>query len=146
MPRPYSSAVIPAPLAEVWPHVRDFGGIHRWHPAIEHAELTRGCSDAEIGAQRRLTLGDGGVVVENLLALDDRNHSLTYEIVESPFAVRRYVSTLRLAPVTAVGHTFGEWWVDFDADAADEGDLIDLFANGVFAGGLEALRARFAAS
>lgn len=146
MPRPYSSAVIPAPLAEVWPLVREFGGIHRWHPAIEHGELVRGCSDTEIGAQRRLTLGDGGVVVEDLLALDDRNHSLTYEIVESPFPVRRYVSTVRLAPVTAVGHTFGEWWVDFDADAADEGNLVDLFANGVFAGGLEALRARFAAS
>lgn len=144
MPRPYSSAVIPAPLAEVWPHIRDFGGIHRWHPAIEHGELTRGCSEVEVGAQRRLTLGDGGVVVEQLVALDDRFHTLTYEILESPFPVRRYISTVRLAPVTSLGHTFGEWWVDFDADAADEGNLVDLFANGVFAGGLEALRAKFA--
>ena len=40
MPRPYSSAVIPAPLAEVWPQIRDFGAIHRWHPAIETCELT----------------------------------------------------------------------------------------------------------
>ncbi|OLL71470.1 hypothetical protein Ae168Ps1_5973c [Pseudonocardia sp. Ae168_Ps1] len=144
MPRPYSSAVIPAPLAEVWPHVRDFGAIHRWHPAIDSAELTRGASGSDIGAQRRLVLGDGGVVVENLLALDDRGHALTYEIVESPFPVRRYVSTLRLAPVTAAGHTFAEWWVEFDADAAAEGELVELFANGVFGAGLAALAQRWA--
>lgn len=144
MPRPYSSAVVPAPLVEVWPHVRDFGGIHRWHPAISSGELTRGASGTEVGAQRRLTLGDGGVVVENLLALDERGHALTYEIVESPFPVRRYVSTVRLAPVTAVGHTFAEWWVEFDADAADEGELVELFANGVFGAGLAALAQRWA--
>lgn len=144
MPRPYSSAVIPAPLAEIWPHIRDFGGIHRWHPAIESCELTRGASATDIGAQRRLRLGDGGVVVEDLLALDDRGHALTYEIVESPFPVRRYVSTLRLAPVTTLGHTFAEWWVEFDADAADEGSLADLFANGVFGTGLAALAQRYA--
>jgi len=144
VPRPYSSAVITAPLAEVWPHVRDFGGLHRWHPAIEGCELIRGASGTEIGAQRRLVLGDGGVVVEELLALDERGHAVTYEILESPFPVRRYVSTLRLAPVTAVGHTFGEWWTEFDADAAAEGDLVELFANGVFATGLAALAQRYA--
>lgn len=145
MPRPYSSAVIPAPLAEVWPLIQDFGGLHRWHPAIEQGELIRGASGVEVGAQRRLTLGDGGVVVEQLVALDDRFHSLTYEILESPFPVRRYISTVRLAPITATGQTFGEWWTEFDGDAADEASLTDLFANGVFGAGLAALAERFAA-
>lgn len=144
MPRPYSSAVVPAPLAEVWPQVRDFGAIHRWHPGISRCELVRGATAAEIGARRRLVLDDGGVVVEELLALDERGHALTYEILESPFPVRRYVSTLRLAPVTAVGHTFGEWWTEFDADADAEADLADLFANGVFGAGLAALAERHA--
>lgn len=144
MPRPYSSTVVPAPLAEVWPHVRDFGGIHRWHPGITSCELTRGASGTEIGAQRRSVLADGGVVVENLLGLDDRGHALTSEIVESPFAVRRHVSTIRLAPVTSVGRTFAEWWVEFDADAADEADLADLFANGIFGAGLAGLVRRWA--
>ena len=145
MPRPYSSAVIPAPLEQVWPSIRDFAGIARWHPAIDNGELIRGATGFEIGAQRRLTLGDGGVVVEQLVSLDDRFHSLTYEILESPFPVRRYISTVRLAPVTATGQTFGEWWVDFDAEASDEGQLVDLFANGVFGAGLAALGERFAA-
>ena len=74
MPRPYSSAVIPAPVDEVWPLVRDFGGIPRWHPAIARRALTP-AAPAEVGAVRRLTLGDGGVVVERLLTLDDRDHS-----------------------------------------------------------------------
>lgn len=144
MPRPYSSAVLPTPLEQVWPSIRDFGGLDRWHPAIEGSELIRGATGFEIGAQRRLTLGDGGVVVEQLLALDDRFHALTYEILESPFPVRRYISTVRLAPVTATGQTFAEWWVEFDAEAADEGGLVDLFANGVFGAGLAALGERFA--
>lgn len=145
MPRPYSSAVVPAPLEQVWPAIRDFAGIARWHPAIDNGELIRGATGFEIGAQRRLTLGDGGVVVEQLVSLDDRFHALTYEILESPFPVRRYISTVRLAPITATGQTFAEWWVDFDAEASDEGQLVDLFANGVFGAGLAALGERFAA-
>ena len=58
MPRPYASAVIPAPVDDVWTVVRDYNGLCQWHP-------------------------------------DDVDRSYTYEILESPFAVRRYVATVR---------------------------------------------------
>ena len=143
MPRPYASAVIPAPVEQVWEVARDFNGLPGWHPAIEGCSLDSG-GPAEVGAVRRLTLGDGGVVVERLLRLDDVDRVCTYEILESPFAVRRYVATFTFAPVTDTGQTFGQWWAEYDAEAADEADLTALFAGGVFAGGLAGLQERFA--
>ncbi|MGH3903179.1 MAG: SRPBCC family protein [Pseudonocardiaceae bacterium] len=77
------------------------------------------------------------------MTLADGDRSYTYEILESPFAVRRYVSTIRITPVTDSGHAFVEWWSEYDADARDEGELSALFAGGVFAAGIAALRERF---
>ena len=142
MPRPYASAVIPAPVEQVWALARDFNGLPGWHPGIEASSLDSG-TGAEVGAVRRLTLGDGGVVVERLLRLDDVERLCTYEILESPFAVRRYVATFAFTPVTDTGQTFGEWWAEYDAEAADEAELTALFADGVFAGGLGGLQKRF---
>jgi hypothetical protein len=143
MPRPYASAVIPARVEQVWDVARDFNGLPGWHPAIEASSLDSG-TGAEVGAVRRLTLGDGGVVVERLLRLDDVDRLCTYEILESPFAVRRYVATFTFAPVTDTGHTFGQWWAEYDAEAADEAELTAFFSGGVFAGGLAGLQKRFA--
>lgn len=142
MPRPYASAFVPAGADDVWRVVRDFNGLPGWHPAIADSELTSGAA-AEVGAVRRLTLADGGVVVERLVTLDDADRSYTYEILESPFAVRRYVSTVRVAPVTDSGHAFVEWWSEYDADGADEDELSALFAEGVYAAGIAGLRERF---
>jgi hypothetical protein len=142
MPRPYASAVISASADEVWAVVRPFNGLPAWHPGIESSSLNSG-AEGQIGAVRRLVLGDGGVVVEDLLALDDPGRSYTYSILESPFAVRRYVSTIRVAPITDTGHAFVEWWTEFDAEAADESALSELFGSGVFAGGLKGLKQHF---
>ena len=143
MPRPYASAVIPAHVDQVWSVVRDFNGLPAFHPAIEASSLDSG-SSFEVGAVRRLTVaGGGGVVVERLLVLDDLAHTFTYEILESPFAVRRYVATVQLAPVTDTGQTFGHWWAEYDAEAADEAELTPFFAGAVFAGGLAGLQKHF---
>jgi hypothetical protein len=144
MPRPYASAVVPASADAVWSLIRDFNGMPGWHPAITGSELSEGGSGAEIGAVRRLTLGDGGEVVERLAELHDADRRCTYEILESPFPVRRYVSTFRVAPVTASGEAFIEWWSEYDAEAADEDELSEFFAGGVYGSGMEALQRRFA--
>jgi ribosome-associated toxin RatA of RatAB toxin-antitoxin module len=143
MPRPYASGVVPASADAVWSLIRDFNSLPTWLPAITASELING-SGAEIGAVRRLTLGDGGIVVERLLVLDDPDRSLTYEFVENPFGARRYVATLSVSPVTATGEAFVEWWAEFDAEAADEKRLTDFFADAVYGGGIAALREHFA--
>ncbi|MFR9727585.1 SRPBCC family protein [Saccharopolyspora sp. MS10] len=144
MARSYASAVVPATADEVWALVRDFGGLPGWHPAISSGELEAGASAAEVGAVRRLVLGDGGQVRERLVALDDAARSCTYDITEGPFPVRSYRSTIRVLPITATGAAFVEWSADYGADAADEARLDQIFGGAVFGTGLAALAERFA--
>ncbi len=140
----YASAVITAPVEEVWQLARDFDGLAGWHPGVASSEIEEGRRADQVGCVRKLGMAGGGQLRERLLALDDTAHSCTYEFVESPFPVRSYRSTLRLTPVTDSGHTFAEWWADFDADAADEPELSKTFGKGVFKTGLNALKERFA--
>jgi hypothetical protein len=67
----------------------------------------------------------------------------TYLILESPFPVRRYLSTIRVAPVTDTGQAFVEWWSEYDADGSDESILNDTFGGGVYGAGLASLQQRF---
>lgn len=141
MPRPYASSVIEASADDVWALLRDFGGLAAWHPALDTCEIEPGPPSPQPGAVRRLT-NQAGTFRERLLSVDDAARSLSYEFLESPFPVRRYVSTVRVAPVTDTGHAFAEWWAEFDADGGDEQQLTDTFAKGVFGGGLRAIADR----
>ena len=145
MPEALATAIVPADAAAVWAVVRDFNGLPRWHPAIEHSDLeTPGDS---VGAIRHLTLaGGGGEVREVLTALDDNARSLTYEILESPFAVNLYRSMIRVVPVTTTGESFVEWSLVFDCDRADSESLAEFFTQQVFAAGLADLGAHFSAT
>lgn len=142
MARAYASAIVPADVDTVWSFVRDFDNLPQWHPAIQASEILDGKAADTVGCVRRLTLSDGGQVVERLLQLDDVERSYTYNFVETDFPVRSYVSTIRFKPVTDSGHTFVEWWADFDADADAEAELLAGFRDNVFAAGLTALRER----
>ncbi|WP_020574564.1 SRPBCC family protein [Actinopolymorpha alba] len=140
MARAYASAVIPVEVEKVWTFARDFDNLPAWHPAIVSSHIEDGSVADAVGCVRSLTMTDGGVVRERLLRLDDPARCYTYCFVESPFAVRRYESTIRFTPITETGHTFAEWWADFDADAAVEPELLTTFGQDVFATGLKALR------
>jgi hypothetical protein len=143
MARAYASTIVPADVETVWSFARDFDNLPEWHPSIQASEILDGKAADAVGCVRRLTLADGGVVVERLLHLDDQAHSYSYNFVESGFVVRSYVSTIRFTPVTDSGQTFVEWWADFDADADVEAELVTTFGEGVFGTGLTALRERF---
>lgn len=143
MPVPYASAVIPADASAVWQAVRPFDGLSVWHPDIAVSELEGDKRMTEVGAVRHLTLADGGEVRERLVAFDDTARSYAYEFVTSPFPVRSYHSTIRVAPVTASGRSFVEWWAVYDAEAADEAELTATFADGVYATGLAGLTKHF---
>lgn len=142
MPRPYASGLVGAGVEEVWGRVRNFNGLPEWHPAIAASRLESGTVDG-VGAVRVLELADGGTVRERLVALDDAARTYTYDILDSPFAVRFYRSTIRVAPVTATGETFVEWWCEYDAEAAHESELDETFRDGVYAAGIGGLAAHF---
>lgn len=141
MPRPYASGVVAAPVDKVWARVRAFGDLPDFLAAIGHCELVEGV-DGQVGAVRRLTLAAGGDPFdERLLALDDPGRTLTYAFTgANPFGVRRYVSTVRVSPVTDTGESFVEWWAEYDADAGQEAELDRTFAQDVYGGGIAGLR------
>lgn len=139
MPEALSSTVVPADPDTVWRVIRDFDGLPTWHPAIATSELEGGAPTDQVGVVRRLTLGDGGVVRESLVTLDDRERRLTYAILECPFPVRDYRSTIRVQPVTSTGESFVSWSVLFDCDLGEAERLSAFFARDVFGSGLDGL-------
>ena len=140
----YRSDVIDAPAARVWAAVRDFNGLPNWAPNVADSRMEGGAPADRIGAVRNFRLRDGGTIRERLLALDDRARSCTYAILESDMAVRNYVATIALLPITDGERTFAEWRAEWDCDRADEPALVRLIGDDVFAAGLAALRRRFA--
>ncbi|MEV0068114.1 MULTISPECIES: SRPBCC family protein [unclassified Amycolatopsis] len=141
MPRPYASGVVAAPVEKVWAQVRAFGDVSAFLPAVGHSEIADGV-DGQVGAVRRLTLDAGGDPFdERLLVLDDPGRTLTYAFTgANPFGVRRYVSTVRVSPVTDTGESFVEWWAEYDADAGQEEELDRTFAQDVYGSGIAGLR------
>jgi len=142
MPETLASAVVPADAETTWQVVRDFDGLPGWHPAIAGCHLEDGPAD-RIGAIRNLTLADGGAVREILVEIDDRERSLTYAILDSPFPVDDYRSTIRVVPVTSTGESFVSWSVRFDCDRADSERLSAMFSEDVFGTGLRGLFSYF---
>jgi hypothetical protein len=99
-----------------WAAVGDFCGVKNWHPAIADCTLSR-----ENGAEiRTLTTKDGGKFVEKLVKWDDKNHSYTYEILESPLPVTRYVSTFKVEEDDEPGKVAIIWSAEFEPKGATE--------------------------
>lgn len=144
MPTPYASTIVPAGIEEVWELLSDFGGLAKWHPGLAECELEDGGQAVAIGSVRALRLADGGSLRERLVAVDEPARKVSYDILESPFPVRKYRACIRAAPVTTSGQTFVEWWCEYDAEADKEEKLNKTFAEGVFAGGLTGLVDYFA--
>jgi hypothetical protein len=125
---------IPAPADEVWPIVRDFGSIADWTPPITDAAL-----DGEgVGAERTLTLADGGQVVERLEALDDEARTLRYSIVDGPLPVTGYEGTFSVAAIDDATCEV-TWGSTFAVDGAPEDEITGTFEE-LYAAGLAGLR------
>lgn len=62
---------------KVWAMVKDFGGLHNWHPAIKSTELKGDTT-------RVLTLASEGnpTITEELIKADDEKMMLTYKITD----------------------------------------------------------------
>lgn len=62
---------------KVWAMVKDFGGLHNWHPAVASTEMK--------GATTRvLTLGSEGspTITEELISTDDEKMMMVYKITD----------------------------------------------------------------
>jgi uncharacterized membrane protein len=139
----YISAVIDAPVDQVWGIMRDYNGMPAYHPGIKKSVIEDGRPSDQVGCVRRLTLGEG-FVREVLLCMDDLNHAFTYEIIEGTLPVRGYMAGVRLHRVTEGDRTFAEWWADFEVVGADRDTVIAQIGNNVFAAGFAAVGEKLA--
>lgn len=140
----YTSSVIDAPADAVWAQVRDFNALPQWHPLIADSRIEGAAASDRIGCIRNFRTKDGGTIREQLLTLSDFDYECTYSILESPMGVENYIATIKLTPITDGNRTFAEWSAEFDCPEARERELAQAIGEGVFQGGFNALKQRFA--
>jgi hypothetical protein len=132
MAKSYASTVIDAPADEVWGVIRDFNGLADWHGAlVAKSEIEDGKAGDQVGAVRSFTLADGTHLRERLLSHSDAQRAYSYNFEKTPFDVDNYHATIKVTPVTDGGNR------------DEQGHWKDFFANQVFQGGFDALKARF---
>jgi hypothetical protein len=136
---------INAAPGKVWSFVKPFDSVPRWHPAFAAAEIVSG-RDGKVGAVRALTFKDGPTFTEELLALNEQGMAFTYNIVESPLPIDRYLSTMSVKPdgqggsvVTWVGVFSRKNPRDNVPDAESDGAMLSLIA-GAYQAGLQNLK------
>jgi hypothetical protein len=131
----YETVEVNAPARKVWDAIKDFNGLHKWHPAFSAAVIVEGQNNTP-GAKRKLTLKDGPSFVEELMAFDDKGMTLRYVILgDAPLPVAEYDSTLR---VVALGPNVSAviWRGSFFAKGAKDDDAIKAL-RGAYRAGLD---------
>jgi hypothetical protein len=136
---------INAPPAKVWNFVKPFDSVPRWHPAFATAQIVSG-RDGQLGAVRALTFKDGPTFTEELLAINEQGMAFTYNIVESPLPIDRYISTMSVKPdgqggsiVTWVGVFSRKNPRDKVPDAENDAAMVTLIT-GAYQAGLQNLK------
>jgi len=146
MTKVFVSAVVNAPIEQVWGKVRDFNGLPQWHPRFSRSHIEDGLPSDRIGCIRNFDIaGGGGTIRERLLTLSDLDHTFTYCILTSPLPVEGYVATLKLFPVTVGNKTLGVWTAEFRVAQSKEADVVEAVGNGTFGKAFEVLNEFFAA-
>ena len=140
------SAIIEAPIAEVWRILRDFNGHDRWHPAVATSAIEGNEPVDAVGSVRRFRLTDGSELREQLLSLSDVRHALTYCILEAPFPLMGYVASIQLKAVTDGEQTYWEWRSEFHPPPHRRDELVRLVAQDIYRAGFRAIRKILAGS
>ncbi|MFF4960785.1 SRPBCC family protein [Streptomyces sp. NPDC001222] len=127
------SLEIPVTADRVWQLIGGFGALPDWLPFIPGSELREG------GRVRRLKNEDGGVIVERLEAFDNKARTYSYSIVEAPFPITGYLSTLSVHEVPGGQSARVEWTGTFTPVGVTDEEAVSLF-HGIYTDGLAALR------
>lgn len=130
--------IIPATPEQVWQLIGGFNSLPDWLPYIPNSELSEG------GRVRHLANPDGDVIVERLEAFNDKDHYYTYSILEAPFPVTNYQSTISVREHSGHNKTLVEWSGNFTPNGVSEEEVTTLFHE-IYKNGLEALKSAFSA-
>ncbi|HDY8665731.1 TPA: SRPBCC family protein [Klebsiella pneumoniae] len=129
---------IPASVDQVWQLMGGFDSLPDWLPFIPKSMVSEG------GRVRTLTTSDGGTVIERLEAFDNRQRSYSYSIIQAPFPVVDYLSTIAVVATADNNITRVEWSGSFTPVNVSDADAEALFS-GIYRDGLQALKNNFSA-
>lgn len=143
------SVTIDASPDRVWETVSRFDALESWHPAVRRTEIISGKSQSA-GAVRRLTLGDGGTIREELLAMYPARRRFRYAILDGVLPVSAYESSVHVDELDE--HTTKVTWSGTfkrkdqgpqPAEGADDATATGTMA-AVYQAGLDNLKSIFA--
>ncbi|WP_413814794.1 SRPBCC family protein, partial [Klebsiella pneumoniae] len=123
---------------QVWQLMGGFDSLPDWLPFIPKSMVSEG------GRVRTLTTSDGGTVIERLEAFDNRQRSYSYSIIQAPFPVVDYLSTIAVVATADSNITRVEWSGSFTPVNVSDADAEALFS-GIYRDGLQALKNNFSA-
>ncbi|WP_037853504.1 SRPBCC family protein [Streptomyces sp. NRRL S-340] len=127
------SRIVPASPDRVWGLIGGFDALPDWLPYIRESTPLEG------GRVRRLKNPEGEVISERLVDFNETERHYSYAILEAPFPVTGYVSTLRVHTVPGQENAAEvQWSGRFNPDGATEDEVTDLFT-GIYRDGLDAL-------
>ncbi|GAA3476158.1 SRPBCC family protein [Streptomyces yanii] len=127
------SRTVPASPDKVWNLIGGFDALPDWLPYIPESTPLEG------GRVRRLTNPDGEVIIERLVDFNETERHYSYAILQAPFPVNGYVSTIRVHTVPGRDDIAEvQWSGRFNPDNATEQEVVDLFT-GIYRDGLDAL-------
>nr|WP_255294765.1 SRPBCC family protein [Bacillus sp. AFS041924] len=127
---------IPASPENVWQLIGGFNSLPDWLPYIPNSELSEG------GRVRSLANPDGDVIIERLEAFNPNDRFYTYSIMQAPFPVTNYQSTIRVQEHSDSNKSIVVWTGSFTPVDVTDQEVINLF-HGIYQDGLEALRDAF---
>lgn len=130
------SIEIPACADTVWQLMGGFDSLPDWLPFIPKSVVTEG------GRVRTLTTADGGTVIERLEVFDNRQRSYSYSIIQAPFPIVDYLSTISVHTTADNNIARVEWTGSFTPVGVSDAEAEALFS-GIYRGGLEALKNNF---
>ncbi|MFE7357811.1 SRPBCC family protein [Streptomyces sp. NPDC057543] len=127
------SRIVPASPDKVWSLIGGFDALPDWLPYIPESTPLEG------GRVRRLTNPDGEVIIERLVDFNEAERHYSYAILQAPFPVNGYVSTIRVHTVPGRDDIAEvQWSGRFNPDNATDDEVTDLFT-GIYRDGLDAL-------
>lgn len=136
-----NSAVVAAPIDQVWARLRDFHDLSAFPNVVQKVGKVGDALGTQIGARRVLN----DAFHETLLALDDEAHVIRYSIDDGPEAtskenVQGYIGEVRVLPVTSDNTTYVLWTSSWESS----GGGVAEFCNPIYQALLGDLQESFA--
>ena len=132
------TANIAASPDAVWAVVGDVATISDWVPAIETSSL-------EGDIRTAVFAGGGGTAHERIVSLDDSGRTYTYEYLDGPLPLKRYVSTITISGAPDDAGAAVVWDAEFSAGSAEEEAGLRDAISGIYSSALVELAARLEA-